>query len=327
MENEKKQERYLSGIQPSGQLHIGNYFGAIKQHVENQHGDDSLYFIANYHALTTINDAETVRNYTFEATLTYLACGLDPKNSILFKQSDIPELNTMTWLLLCITPMYLLEKSVSYKDKIAKGLTPNAGLFTYPALMASDILAYDSNVVPVGKDQVQHVEITRDMADKFNKTFDSEVFVLPTYKLSTTPYVPGIDGAKMSKSYNNYIGIFDEGNELKKKVMSIVTSSEALEDPKDPDNCNVFALYKLFASEEKINEMAENYRKGGYGFGHAKKELLNVINEKFEPFREKRRELLANPDFINDVLNEGGKKAKSIAEQTLQRALIASGLD
>jgi tryptophanyl-tRNA synthetase len=193
--------------------------------------------------------------------------------------------------------------------------------------MASDILAYDSNVVPVGKDQVQHVEITRDMADKFNKTFNSDVFVLPDYKLSTAPYVPGIDGAKMSKSYNNYIGIFEEGKELKKKIMSIVTSSEPLEAPKDPDKCNVFALYKLFAVEEKVNEMAENYRKGGYGFGHAKKELLNEINTKFEPFREKRKKLLQNPDYVQDVLNEGGKKAKVIAQRTLQRALTAVGLD
>ncbi len=327
LEKEKKQLRYLSGSQPSGELHIGNYFGAIKQHVENQHGDDSLYFIADYHALTTINDAEAVRSYTFEAALTYLACGLDPDNSILFKQSDIPELNTMTWLLLCITPMYLLEKSVSYKDKIAKGISPNAGLFTYPALMASDILAYDSNVVPVGKDQVQHVEITRDMADKFNKTFEEDVFILPEYKLSTAPYVPGIDGAKMSKSYNNYIGIFEEGSELKKKVMSIVTSSEPLEAPKDPDKCTVFALYKLVADEEKINEMADNYRKGGYGFGHAKKELLNAINIKFEPFRARRKELLENPGYIHDVLSDGGKKARAIAKQTLQRALNAVGLE
>ena len=329
MEKEKKQLRYLSGIQPSGEgeLHLGNYFGAIKQHVENQHGDDSLYFLANYHALTTVNDPEAIRKNTFEAALTYIACGLDPNNSILFKQSDIPELNTMTWLLLCVTPMYLLEKSVSYKDKIAKGLTPNAGLFTYPALMASDILAYDSNIVPVGKDQVQHVEITRDMAEKFNKTFEEDVFVLPDYKLSTAPYVPGIDGAKMSKSYNNYIGIFEEGKELKKKVMSIVTSSEPLEAPKDPDKCNIFALYKLVADQEKVNEMAENYRKGGYGFGHAKKELLNEINIKFEPFRDKRQELLGNPDYIRDVLNEGGKKAKVIAQKTLERALKATGLE
>lgn len=323
---EKKDLRFLSGIQPSGDLHLGNYFGAIKQHVENQHGDNSLYFIANYHSLTTIADPDKLRQLTFDVALTYLSCGLDPDNSILFKQSDVPELTELTWLLMNVTPMSMLEKAVSYKDKIAKGISPNAGLFNYPVLMAADILAYDSNVVPVGKDQVQHVEMTRDMAQKFNNQF-GEVFVVPNYKLSKTPYVPGLDGAKMSKSYGNSIGIFDEGKELKKKVMSIVTSSEPLEAPKDPEKCNVFALYRLIASPEKVEEMAENYRKGGYGFGHAKKELLNEIDAYFAPFREKRKELLQKPDFVNDVLKEGGSKAKAIAQNTLKRALHAVGLN
>ena len=323
---EKKDLRFLSGVQPSGDLHLGNYFGAIKQHVENQHGDNSLYFIANYHSLTTVNDPAKLRELTFDVALTYLSCGLDPNNSILFKQSDIPELTELTWLLMNVTPMSMLEKAVSYKDKIAKGITPNAGLFNYPVLMAADILAYDSNIVPVGKDQVQHVEMTRDMAQKFNNQY-GEVFVVPDYKLSQTPYVPGIDGAKMSKSYGNTIGIFDEGKSLKKKVMSIVTSSEPLESPKDPDNCTVFALYKLLASPEKIEEMAENYRKGGYGFGSAKKELLKEIDNYFASFREKRKELLTNPDYVYDVLAEGGKKAQAIARNTLNRALKAVGIN
>lgn len=323
---EKKNLRYLSGVQPSGDLHLGNYFGAIKQHVENQHGDDSLYFIANYHSLTTVTEPDKLRQLTFDVALTYLSCGLNPDNSILFKQSDVPELTELTWLLMNVTPVSMLEKAVSYKDKTAKGLIPNAGLFNYPVLMASDILAYDSNVVPVGKDQVQHVEMTRDMAQKFNNQF-GEVFVVPDYKLSKTPYVPGTDGAKMSKSYGNAIGIFDEGKDLKKKVMGIITSSEPLEAPKDPENCTVFALYKLLASPEKIEEMAENYRKGGYGFGNAKKELLREIDNYFAPFREKRKELLEKPDYVYDVLAEGGKKARIIARNTLNRALKAVGIN
>ncbi|KAA3600413.1 MAG: tryptophan--tRNA ligase [Calditrichaeota bacterium] len=321
----KETKRFLSGIQPTGEPHLGNYFGAIKQHIENQFGANSLYFIANYHSLTTINDKEKLKNLTKEVAVTYLACGLDPNNSTLFRQSDVPELTELTWLLLTVTPMGLLQKAVSYKDKIAKGMTPNAGLFTYPVLMSSDILAYDSTTVPVGKDQIQHIEITRDIAQRFNNIY-GETFVVPNYKLSSTPLVPGIDGAKMSKSYGNGIFVFDEGKTLKKKVMSIVTSSKPLEAPKDPDTCNIFSIYKLVASEEKINEMAENYRAGNYGFGHAKKALLDEINEYFEPFREKRKELLKSPDYIEDVLIEGGKKARVIARETLNRALEATGL-
>ncbi len=321
----KQIKRFLSGIQPTGEPHLGNYFGAIKQHIENQFGANSLYFIANYHSLTTINDKEKLKNLTKEVAVTYLACGLDPNNSTLFRQSDIPELTELTWLLLTVTPMGLLQKAVSYKDKVAKGLSSNAGLFTYPVLMASDILAYDSTTVPVGKDQVQHVEITRDIAQKFNNIY-GETFVVPDYKLSSTPLVPGIDGAKMSKSYGNGIFIFDEGKALKKKVMSIVTSSEPLEEPQNPATCNIFAIYKLIANESKVQEMAANYRAGNFGFGHAKKALLEEINEYFEPFREKRKELLKSPDYIEDVLVEGGKRARKIARITLNRALEATGL-
>ncbi|MCC7430068.1 tryptophan--tRNA ligase [bacterium] len=322
----EKPKRYLSGIQPSGELHLGNYFGAMKQHIENQHGNDSLYFIANYHSLTTIQDAKKLKKLTFEVALSYLACGLDPNKAILFKQSDVPEITQLMWFLMTVTPMGLLQKAVSYKDKIAKGIAANAGLFNYPVLMAADILAYDSNIVPVGKDQVQHVEIARDLAIKFNGIF-GDVFVIPDYKLSSSPYVPGVDGSKMSKSYGNTILIFDEGKELKKKVMSIVTSSEPLEAQKNPDTCNIFALYKLLAPKEKVSEMAENYRKGNYGFGHAKMALLEEINTYFEPFRERRKELEKKPSFLLDVLREGGKKARGMAKMTLQRALQSVGIE
>lgn len=318
-------KRFLSGIQPTGEPHLGNYFGAIKQHIENQFGENSLYFIANYHSLTTVNDKEKLKAMTKEVAVTYLACGLDPNNSTLFRQSDVPELTELTWLLLTVTPMGLLQKAVSYKDKVARGLSSDAGLFTYPVLMAADILAYDSTTVPVGKDQVQHVEITRDIAQRFNNIY-GETFVLPDYKLSETPLVPGIDGTKMSKSYGNAILIFEEGKSLKKKVMNIVTSSEPLEAPKDPETCNVFAIYELIANESKVEEMAQNYRAGNYGFGHAKKALLEEINEYFAPFREKRKELLKSPDYIEDILNEGGKKARKLARTTLNRALEATGL-
>lgn len=321
----KETKRFLSGIQPTGEPHLGNYFGAMKQHIDNQFGENSLYFIANYHSLTTIHDKEKLKKLTKEVAVSYLACGLDPNKSTLFRQTDVPELTELTWLLLTVTPMGLLQKAVSYKDKVAKGLSSNAGLFTYPVLMAADILAYDSTTVPVGKDQVQHVEITRDIAQKFNNIY-GETFVVPDYKLSEVPLVLGVDGAKMSKSYGNGIFIFEEGKTLKKKIMSIVTSSETLEEPKNPDTCNIFAIYKLIATEGKVKEMAQNYRAGNYGFGHAKKALLDEINEYFEPFREKRKELLKSPDYIEDVLVEGGKKAKKIARNTLERALKATGL-
>ena len=287
-------KRYLSGIQPSGrgssgELHIGNYFGAIRQHLENQVAGESFYFIANYHALTSIHDADRVRELTFDVAATYLSLGLDPEKSILFRQSDIPEVTELTWLLLTVTPMGLLERAVAYKDKVARGLSASAGLFCYPALMSSDILAYDSTTVPVGADQGQHVEIARDMAGYFNRAFDQEVFVLPEAQLNEVPIVPGIDGGKMSKSYDNHIGIFSEGKQLKKRVMSIVTDSTSVGDPKDPDNCNVFALYKLFADDAERDAMADRYRAGGLGYGEAKKELLAKIDAFFAPGRERRK--------------------------------------
>ncbi|MGM0508827.1 MAG: tryptophan--tRNA ligase [Fusobacteriota bacterium] len=305
--------RSLSGIQPSGTLHIGNYFGAIKQFIENQDKYEGFYFIADYHALTSHPDPKKLRESSLNVVLDYLALGLDPEKSTIFLQSAIPEHTELTWFLTNVTPVALLERAHSYKDKVAKGIAPNHGLFTYPVLMAADILMYDPDIVPVGKDQKQHVEITRDIATKFNNEY-SEIFKLPESKImESLAVVPGTDGQKMSKSYNNTINMFASKKKLKKQVMGIVTDSTPLDEPKDPDNCNVFALYKLFSSKEKQEEMRKNYLAGGYGYGHAKKELLNAILEYFKPYREKRKELENNLDYVYDILDQGAKKARAIA--------------
>ncbi len=319
-----KSLRYLSGIQPSGELHLGNYFGAIRQHIQNQ--DNAFYFIANYHALTTLKDAEALRKNTFEAAVTYLALGLDPKRATLFRQSDIPEVTELMWLLLTVTGMGLLERGVSYKEKKERGIAATAGLFTYPVLMAADILIYDSDVVPVGSDQVQHLEMTRDIAKYFNNTYQTEVFKLPKYELGVPTPVVGIDGQKMSKSYGNTIPIFAKGKKLKSLVMSIKTDSTPLEDPKDHTKCNVFSLYSLFATEKQKEEMIAKYAGGNYGYGHAKKELLALIKEHFAEAHEKREQFLKNPDLVEDILQEGAKKARNIAQEVLDRARSASGI-
>jgi tryptophanyl-tRNA synthetase len=321
-----KTPRYLSGIQASGILHLGNYFGAIKQHIEHQFAGNSFYFIANYHALTTIQDAEKLRGLTRDVATTYLALGLDPDIATLYRQSDIPEVTELTWLLTTVTPMGLLERAVSYKDKIARGLPASVGLFAYPALMAADILAFDSHLVPVGSDQVQHVEMTRDMAQAFNRTYDAEVFVIPEAKLNEAATVPGLDGAKMSKSYGNTIPIFAEGNPLKKLLMSIKTDSTPVEDPKDPDGCLVYALYSLFATPEEKAAMRERYVAGGLGYGDAKKELLAKIDEAFGEIRERKRELDADPDRVEDILRDGAKRARAVARQVTDRAREACGV-
>lgn len=315
--------RYLSGVQPSGKLHLGNYFGAIRQHIASQ--DNAFYFIANYHALTTVYDADTLRENTFDVAVTYLSLGLDPARATLFRQSDIPEVTELTWLLETCIGMGLLEKAVSFKDKKERGIAASVGLFTYPVLMASDILVYDSDVVPVGTDQIQHVEMCRDFAGRFNNRY-GETFKLPKYTLGTEVPVPGIDGAKMSKSYGNHIPIFAEGKALKKLVMSIETDSLGLDDVKDPDTCTVVKLYKLFASPEEVAEMQANYRAGGYGYGHAKMALLDKINETFGPAREKRKHLLANPNEVEEVLQAGAAKARVIAREVTDRARKACGL-
>jgi len=317
----------LSGIQPSGKLHIGNYFGAIRQHINMQNEGDSFYFIANYHSLTSLNDGEQLHQNTIDVTLDYLALGLDPQKATFFAQSDVPQVTELSWILGTLCPVSLMEKGVSYKDKIAAGLKPNIGLFTYPILQAADILIYHSDVVPVGEDQKQNIEIARDLAGKFNHIYEGEFLKMPEeYILKSVAVVPGTDGRKMSKSYNNTIGIFDEGKTLKKKVMTIETDSTPLEDPKDPEKDNVFALIKLFADEDTQNEIAQKYRNGGYGYGHAKKELLYMINDYFSEARERRHELAKNMDYIQDVLSEGSKKARKRAEQVMEPIREITGI-
>ena len=320
----------VSGIQPSGTLHIGNYFGAIRQHIAFHDKHESYFFIVNYHAMTTLHDAEALKRFTLDVAITYLALGFDPEKSNLFVQSDVPLLNELTWVFFTLTPVSQLEKGISYKDKIAQGLSANAGLFSYPVLQAADILIYGGSLVPVGADQKQHIEITRDLAHRFNRTFcpdDAPIFPVPDpLILEHVAVVPGIDGRKMSKSYDNAIGIFDEGKTLKKKVMRIVTDSTPLEAPKDPEKDNVFALIKLFADEQKREEIAAAYRAGGYGYGHAKKELIGMITAYFAEARDRRSELLKHPDYVRDVLRESGRRAREKAEGYMERVREAVGL-
>ena len=319
----------VSGIQPSGTLHVGNYFGAIRQHIAHHDKQESYFFIVNYHAMTTVHDAEALQRLTLDVAITYLALGFNPEKSNLFVQSDVPQLNELAWVFYTLTPVSQLEKAVSYKDKVAQGLTANAGLFNYPVLQAADILIYGGSLVPVGADQKQHIEITRDIAQRFNRTFcpDAPIFPVPEpHILDTVAIVPGLDGRKMSKSYGNTIGIFDEGKTLKKKVGRIVTDSTPLEDPKDPDKDNVFALIKLFADTDKQEEIAAAYRAGGYGYGHAKKELTAMISAYFAEARERRHELIKHPDYVRDVLREGGRRARTQAEQYMARVREVTGL-
>jgi tryptophanyl-tRNA synthetase len=324
----------VSGIQPSGQLHLGNYFGALRQHIAigNDVGrrEEAFYFIVNYHALTSLRDAEALTRYSFEVALDYLALGLDPERANLFLQSDVPEVTELTWIFLCLTPVAHLEKGVSYKDKIAQGLASNAGLLTYPILQAADILIYGGTEVPVGADQKQHIEMTRDTASRYNQTFcaaDDPLFPLPEpLILEDVAVVQGIDGRKMSKSYGNTIGIFDEGKVLKRKVMAIVTDSTPLEDPKDPERDNVFALIKLFATPQEREEIAAAYWAGGYGYGHAKKELIRMIDRHFGEARERRQRLEETPDYVRDVLRTGAARARETAIETMERVREQTGL-
>ncbi len=322
----KFRKRVLSGVQPSGKLHLGNYFGAIRQHIALQDEGECFYFIADYHSMTTISDGKTRRENTNDVALDYLALGLDPAKAAFFRQSDVPEVCELSWIFACMTNMGLIERAVSYKDKVARGLVPNVGLFTYPILMTADILIYRSTLVPVGEDQIHNIEITRDIAQRFNHAVGEEVFPMPNYRLDQVAKVPGLDGQKMSKSYGNTIDLFAEGSALKKTVMSIVTDSTPLESPKDPARCNVFALYQLFASPEEQEEMANAYRQGGFGYGEAKKRLLQKINDYFGPFREKRRQLVAQKDFVEDVLREGARVARNEARKTIDVVRELTGL-
>ncbi|MEQ9310420.1 MAG: tryptophan--tRNA ligase [Balneolaceae bacterium] len=322
-----KKKTILSGIQPSGTLHIGNYFGAIRQHIEMQDQGDSFYFLANFHSLTSVRDGKQLLRNTINITLDYLALGFDPEKSTFFAQSDVPQVTELSWILAALTPVSMMEKGVSYKDKVAAGLSPNVGLFTYPILQAADILIYHSDIVPVGEDQKQNIEICRDLAGKFNRAYEGDYLVIPEeYIVKSVAVVPGTDGRKMSKSYNNTIPMFEEGKPLKKILMSIETDSKALEDPKDPESDNVFALIKLFANKEKQDEIANKYRAGGYGYGHAKLELMDLLQDFFAEAREKRKTLEKDLDYVKDVLTEGGKKARQRAETVMQPIREVTGI-
>jgi tryptophanyl-tRNA synthetase len=320
--------RSLSGTQPSGRLHIGNYFGAIRQYLELQDkGHECFYFIANYHALTSSLDQNQLAENTLHVAKAYLALGIDPERSVFFVQSDVPQVAELCWVLNCICPVSQMEKATTYKDKIAKGLTPNMGLFDYPVLQAADIIIYDSDLVPVGADQKQHIEITRDLAGKFNRAVGEEVLVLPeAYILPDVAVVPGLDGQKMSKSYGNTIELFETAKRTKKRCGQIVTDSTPLEDPKDPDSCNVIALLKLLADPAEIEEIVAKYRAGGYGYGHAKNRLAELINERFADAREKYEQFEKDPDYVRDVLADGGRRAREVAEATMQRVRSAVGV-
>ena len=319
MQNESTLPIILSGIQPSGKLHIGNYFGAIRQHIAMQDKGRAFYFIANFHSLTSLKNGKSLREYTYEIALDYLALGLNPDKATFFAQSDVPQVTELAWILSTLTPVSLMDKGVSYKDKIAAGLSPNIGLFTYPILQAADILIYHSNIVPVGEDQKQNIEICRDLAGKFNRTYEGDFLIEPEeYIVKSVATVPGTDGQKMSKSYDNTLPIFEEPKALKKKIMSIQTDSTPLEEPKDPTSDNVFALITLFATREQKEEIAQKYRDGGYGYGHAKKELLGLMTDYFAEATERRNELQQHPDRVFDVLREGGKRAQIQAEQVMQ---------
>jgi tryptophanyl-tRNA synthetase len=320
-----KRPRILSGVQPSGKLHLGNYFGATKQHIALQDVNECFYFIADYHSMTTVRDANVLRGLVMDVALDYLALGLDPNKAAFYRQSDVPEVTELTWIFSCVTNMGLLERAVSYKDKVEKGLEANVGLFTYPVLMAADILIVRSHLVPVGKDQVQHVEMTQDIAGKFNRAY-GDIFPIPTWRLDKESKVPGTDGQKMSKSYGNVIEIFAEGKPLEKTVMSIKTDSTPMGQPLNPDADLVFPLYSLFATDAERAEMAGMYRAGKIGFGGAKKALRTKIDEYFAPFRDRRRQLAQDPATVEDILRAGAKKARVEVEVTMDLVRRATGL-
>jgi len=318
--------RVLSGIQPSGRLHIGNFFGAIRQHLQLQVDNDCFYFIADYHALTSNPTPADVTQYSLDVAMDYIALGLDTGKTVFWRQSDVPEVTELTWLLSCVTPMGLLQRCVSFKDKVAQGFSPNLGLFAYPVLQAADILIYKSDLVPVGADQKQHIEITRDIAIRFNNSY-GEIFTLPKeYIIESVAVIPGIDGQKMSKSYGNTIEMFEPEASIRKKVMRIVTNSTPVEEPKDPDKCNVFALLKLVASPDELAEWENKYRSGGTGYAEAKKRLAELIIDYFKPYRQKREELEKNIVYVKEILTKGAERAKAVAAETLTQARKAVGL-
>lgn len=319
-------QRVLSGIQPSGRLHIGNYFGMMKPALELQEQHECYYFIADYHALTANPNPDELREHIRNVAIDFLACGLDPERTVFFRQSDIPEVPELTWILCCQTTVGLLERCHSYKDKIAQGVIPNHGLFTYPVLMAADILIYDSTLVPVGKDQKQHLEVTRDIAQRFNNRYGQNLVIPKEMIKDATAVVPGIDGQKMSKSYDNIIEIFGQEKKLRKKIMKIQTDSTPMEEPKDPYSCNVYSLYKLFASEEDQTALAERYTSGGMGYGEAKQALFDKYWEHFRPHRERRETFANDPAEVDRILKNGATKARQTAAATLERVRGSVGL-
>ncbi|MBO4630419.1 MAG: tryptophan--tRNA ligase [Lentisphaeria bacterium] len=322
-------KRILTGIQPSGILHIGNYFGAMRSAIElqNQNPGNTFLFIADLHSLTVNPDPADLRMRIQRLALDFLACGLDPEKTAFFRQSDIQGVCELSWILNTITNLGMLERAHSYKDKVAKGFVPNNGLFSYPVLMAADILIYKSDLVPVGKDQKQHLEITRDLAIRFNQMYKKDVFTIPEPIISeSVAVVPGTDGQKMSKSYNNTIELFGEEKAIRKKIMSIPTDSTPMEAPKDPDKCNIFALYKLFSTQEQIDALAAKYRAGNFGYGHAKQALFEAYMDFFAPMRKRREELLKDPGYLEEVLRKGAEKANAVAAVTMDKVRQTVGL-
>lgn len=319
--------RILTGLQPSGKLHIGNYFGAMQPAIQLQEQGDAFYFIADYHAMTSMSDAATLRSNVQDLAIDFLACGLDPEKATIFRQSDIPEVNELAWILSTVCPMGLLERCHSYKDKVAKGLSANHALFAYPALMAADILLYDANLVPVGKDQKQHLEVTRDLAQKINDKFGEGTLVIPESQIrEDTAVVPGTDGQKMSKSYENTVPLTGGKKAIRKSIMRIVTDSTAVEDPKPTEGSNVIALYKLFADEAAVNQMIAEHEAGGFGYGHFKQTLFDAYWEHFEHVRTKREELEKNLDFVDQVIAKGAERAREESSKVLDRVRKAVGL-
>ncbi|AJC92090.1 tryptophanyl-tRNA synthetase [Campylobacter subantarcticus LMG 24377] len=318
--------RVITGLQPSGDLHIGNYFGSIKQMLNMQEESQMYMFIANYHAMTSSFDGEKLRQNSLKAAAAFLSLGIDPQKSVFWLQSDVKEVMELYWILSQFTPMGLLERAHSYKDKIAKGLNANHGLFSYPVLMAADILLFNAQIVPVGKDQIQHVEIARDIALKVNNEW-GEIFTLPQAKTNDeVAVVPGTDGSKMSKSYQNTIDIFNTPKAIKKQISSIVTDSTALEDPKDHIQCNVFNIAKLFLNTQEQEALIARYQKGGEGYGHFKMYLNEIISEYFAPAKEEYEKLLANPSKIEEILEFGASKAKKQAQETMEKIYAKIGL-
>jgi len=318
--------RILSGIQPTGGLHLGNYFGMMKPMIKAQDEGLLFCFIVNYHALTSVRSGKELRQGTLDAAMDFLALGLDPDRAVFWVQSDVPEVVELTWILSCVTSMGLLERCTSYKEKVARGLVPNHGLFAYPVLQAADILLYQAHIIPVGKDQQQHIEVTRDIAERFNHHY-GDTFVIPQHRIDPDlAVIPGLDGQKMSKSYRNTIEIFVDENQLRKKIMRVVTDSKAVEEPKDPEGDTLFNLYSLFAAPEEIQDLDGRYRAGGLAYATVKDMVFEKINATFKPYRAKRQELSRQRDQVEKILAEGAEKARYFAQKTLRKVRRKTGL-